>query len=84
MEAQALYNEARTRADAGLRTKIDYALGNTALALGDLAAAIRHYDDCLASTVAGAELDVVRRDAAINREFAEEQARRSPSPPDDG
>jgi Ca-activated chloride channel homolog len=84
VESQALYNEARTRADAGLRIKIDYALGNTALALGDFASAIRHYDDCLVSTVAGAELDVVREYAAINREFAEEQARRSPSPPDDG
>ena len=59
---------------ASLRIKIDYALGNTALALGDIPAAIRSYDDCLASTARGAVLDAVRRDAAINRRFALEQA----------
>jgi Ca-activated chloride channel family protein len=74
-EAHAGYLEARERAGPALRTKIDYALGNSALASGDVAAAIGHYDDCLASTASGAALDAVRRDAAINREFAVEQAK---------
>jgi Ca-activated chloride channel family protein len=80
-EALARYGEARERADAALRTKIDYALGNTALALGDIPAAIRHYDDCLASTARGEALDAVRRDAAVNRRFAEDQAKRPSTPP---
>jgi len=85
-EALAAYLDARThaRADSPLRTKIDFALGNTALALGDPAAAIGHYDDCLASTAAGAEADRVRQDAAANRLFAEEQVRRTPAPDDGG
>jgi Ca-activated chloride channel homolog len=81
-EAMARYGEARERASRHMRTKIDYALGNTALALGDPLGAIRHYDACLASTAPGPDLVAVRRDAAINRRFAEEQARRPPAPPD--
>ena len=77
------YLEARARADAGLRTKIDYALGNTALSQGDFVEAIRHYDDCLNSTAKGAAFDAVRHDAAINRAYVVEQARRSITPPDD-
>ena len=73
-EARQRYQEARDRARTALRTKIDYALGNTALVLGDVAGAVEHYDNCLASTAAGAGLDVVRQDAAINRQFALEQA----------
>jgi Ca-activated chloride channel family protein len=69
------YREARDRADTGLRTKIDFALGNTALAIGDVAGAVEHYDRCLGSTATGPGLDDVRRDAAINRAFAIEQAR---------
>jgi Ca-activated chloride channel family protein len=82
-EARRRYLEARQRADAALRTKIDYALGNTALAIGDIEGAIAAYDLCLASTAWGAALDVVRRDAAINREFAIQQSQ-SPAlgPPD--
>ncbi len=80
-EALARYGEARERADARLRTKIDYALGNTALALGEVAEAIRHYDACLASTAPDADLDAVRQDAAINRRFAEEESARRPSTP---
>ncbi|GAC1475853.1 MAG: hypothetical protein NVSMB9_29120 [Isosphaeraceae bacterium] len=79
-EAQALYREARARAGDRLRTKIDYALGNTALALGDLRAAIRHYDDCVASTAPGADLVEVRRNALGNRKFAEEQNPSLPAP----
>ncbi len=70
-EAAAAYREARTRADAGLRTKIDFALGNTAVALGDFAAAIAQYDACLASPARGPVYDAVRRDASINRSFAQ-------------
>jgi Ca-activated chloride channel family protein len=73
-EALERYQEARSRADGSLRTKIDFALGNTALALGDLAGAVEHYDHCLGSTARGAGLDDVRESAAINRQFAIEQA----------
>ena len=72
-EARQLYLEARERAEPFLRTKIDYALGNTALAEGDIPGAIRSYDECVASTARGAALEAVRRDAAINRRFALEQ-----------
>ena len=65
-----------------LRTKIDYALGNTALAEGDIPGAIRSYDDCVASTARGAALDAVRRDAAINRSFALEQPQSLSAPED--
>jgi len=80
-EARALYLDARSLADARLQVKIDYALGNTALAQGDLTAAIRHYDECLGTTTPGPDLDAVRRDAARNRRFAEEHVKRSPVPP---
>jgi Ca-activated chloride channel family protein len=73
-EARQRYEEARDQANAALRTKIDYALGNTVLVLGDVAGAVEHYDNCLGSTAAGTGLDAVRRDAAINRRFALEQA----------
>jgi Ca-activated chloride channel family protein len=73
-EARQRYLEARERAGNVLRVKIDYALGNTALMQGDIAAAIAHYDECLASTDRRANLDQVRSDAAINRQFALEQS----------
>ena len=72
-EAIDAYLEARRSADAALRTKIDYGLGNTLLCLGDLAGAIQAYDACLASTARGPGLDAVRRDAAVNRRFAIEK-----------
>jgi Ca-activated chloride channel family protein len=72
-EARQRYIEARERAGRYLQTKIDYVLGNTALAEGDVPGAIGSYDRCLASTARGAALDAVRRDAAINRRFALEQ-----------
>jgi Ca-activated chloride channel family protein len=71
--ARERYREARERAGSFLRTKIDFALGNTALAEGDIPGAIRSYDDCVLSTARGADLETVRRDAAINRRFALEQ-----------
>jgi Ca-activated chloride channel family protein len=74
VEARQLYLEARQRAGGALRVKIDYALGNAALALGDIPGAISAYDACLASTAGGEALEPVRLDAAINRRFALEQA----------
>jgi Ca-activated chloride channel homolog len=76
-EARQRYVEAGERADSLLRTKIDYALGNTALVLGDIPGAIASYDACLDSTASGEGLDAVRRDAMANRLFALEQ----PQPP---
>jgi Ca-activated chloride channel family protein len=73
-EARLLYQQAREGAGADLRMKIDYALGNTALGLGEIAMAVQDYDRCLASTARDPEHDRVREDAEINREFALEQA----------
>lgn len=81
-DALARYHEAHERADADLRTKIDYALGNTALTLGDLTAAVKHYDDCLGSTTRGPLYDAIRRDAALNRQYAEEQSKPPSNPTD--
>jgi Ca-activated chloride channel family protein len=83
-EARERYLEARQSADAALRTKIDYALGNTALARGDIPGAIIAYSDCISSTARGAELDPVRQDAAINRAFAIEQAQSLAAPQGQG
>jgi Ca-activated chloride channel family protein len=73
-EARDLYQQAREHAGPSLRTKIDFALGNTALALGDIVEAVEQYDQCLASTAVDPGLESVREDAAINRQFALEQA----------
>jgi Ca-activated chloride channel family protein len=73
-EALERYQSVREKAGAALRTKTDYALGNCALSLGDLSAAVEHYDRCLASTATGPDLDDVRRDAELNRQFALERA----------
>jgi Ca-activated chloride channel family protein len=83
-EALEHYRAARDRATASFRTKIDYAMGNTALAVGDVAGALRHYDACIASTAPGADLETVRRDAEINRRFAQEAARKNLVPPRSG
>lgn len=79
-EARDRYIEARALGDDALRTRIDYALGNTALALGEVPGAIVSYDSCIASTARGEGLDSVRSDAAVNREFAYQQAQ-TPSVP---
>ena len=81
--ARQRYLEARERAGSFLRTKIDYALGNTALAEGDIPGAIRSYDECVASTAQARRLEAVRRDAAINRRFALEQQQSLAVPQDD-
>jgi Ca-activated chloride channel family protein len=73
-EARDLYLQARKTAGPALQMKIDYALGNTALGLGEIASAVEDYDRCMASTARDPELDVVREDAAVNRQFALEQA----------
>jgi Ca-activated chloride channel family protein len=78
-ESMARFREARERAPDWLRPKVDYAMGNVALALGDPASAVGHYDDCLASKVRGPGLVSVRLDAAINRKFAEEQLAKKPA-----
>jgi Ca-activated chloride channel family protein len=81
LDAMIRYQEARELAPAALRTKIDFALGNTAIALGDVPAALAHYDACIESTARGRVLDVVRQDAAANRAFAEEHAQQPSTPP---
>jgi Ca-activated chloride channel family protein len=79
-KAQERYTEARQLADLPLQTKIDFAQGNTHLALGDIPAAIAAYDRCLASTARGAAMDSVRSDAAINRRFAIDQSQSLTTP----
>ncbi len=79
-EALEAYLAARRLASSALGIKIDYALGNTALAQGDLSASIAFYDACVATHVGGSDLDAVRRDASINRRFALELRRKNPSP----
>ncbi|WP_158633760.1 vWA domain-containing protein [Tautonia sociabilis] len=73
-EALDRYRAARRQADPALRTKIDYALGNTAVALRDIPAALSFYDDCLSSSAPGDDLDRIRRFARDNRAFAERLA----------
>jgi Ca-activated chloride channel family protein len=79
-DAQERYTEARQLADPRLQTKIDFAQGNTYLALGDIPGAIASYDRCLASTAWGSDMDSVRADAAANRQFALEQSQSLTSP----
>ena len=78
-QAREAYVEARGRARPALRARIDFALGNTALALGQVADAIADYDECirLAARLPGRELAAIRRDAALNRDFARAQTRES-------
>lgn len=84
-EALERYRQARELGDASMRIKADYALGNAALMADDPEAAIAHYDDCLASPRRSAALDAIRRDAAVNRDYAlrrlkEKASEREPSP----
>lgn len=78
-QARARYVEARDRAGPALRAKVDYALGNVALAMGQVPAAIGHYESCL-----GGGTDPIRRDAAINLRFAREQSPKAEAGRDDG
>ena len=79
-EAIVRYEEARSRGDGGLATKIDYALGNAHLALGEVPEALAHYDACIASDWPGAAFDAVRGYATENRAFA---VSRTPPIPDE-
>jgi Ca-activated chloride channel family protein len=83
-EAIVRYEEALERAGPGLAIKIDYALGNTRLALGDLPGALAGYDACLASTLAGEAFDAVRNDARENREFVSKRLPPQPEEPESG
>ncbi|MFO0909947.1 MAG: VWA domain-containing protein [Isosphaeraceae bacterium] len=76
-EASRAYLAARTSAPLALRTKIDFALGNSALAQGNLERAIASYDDCIASKATDAVSAEVRRRAAANRAFAQERERQA-------
>jgi Ca-activated chloride channel homolog len=83
-EAIARYEEARERGDLGLSIKIDYALGNAQLALGDIPEALARYDACLATTLPGAVHDAVRLDALANREFAASRLKPPSEQPESG
>ena len=78
------YRTARERADEGLRMKIDFALGNAALASGDVRSSLRYYDTCISSKVFGSSYEAIRVDARTNRLFAARQADRLPNEPDEG
>ncbi len=87
-EAAGRYRQAHDLGDAAVRIKADYALGNALLMADDAEAAIAAYDDCLGSTRRSRDLDAVRRDAAINREYAlsrlrEKSSERDPAPDDE-
>ena len=79
-EALERYQQSRAIADASLRTKIDYAVGNTMLIMGNVPGAVGSYDQCLASSARGEDLKAVRRDATINRQFALEHIPPSVAP----
>ena len=83
-EAIARYEVSRGLADPALMVKIDFALGNAQVGLGDLPAALIHYDRCLASPGEGPEAEGVRRDAAANRAFVAERIKPPPTPPESG
>ena len=83
-EALERYEQARERGDPGLSIKIDYALGNTYLALGEISEAISHYDACIVSTLPGTIYDAVRSDASANREFAAARLKPPPQQPESG
>ena len=73
-KAVACYDVARDLATrqgwTSLTAKIAYASGNCLAMIGDFAGAIQQYDECLAATSRRSDLSALRRDAAINREYA--------------
>lgn len=77
-EAIEHYQAARRRADPGLRMKIDYGLGNSAIAAGNVRQAIRYYDLCISSRASGPTYDAIRGDARTNRLFAVRLSDRRP------
>ncbi len=69
--AESVFNKALGGASPVARFRIEFAMGNNALALGDVEGAIRHYDSALAVEVPNQPGNRrLREDAAINREFA--------------
>jgi Ca-activated chloride channel family protein len=83
-EALNLYQRSLALTDeAGLHMKIAYALGNTHVALGNRPNAIKAYETCMASTVPGPVYDAIRRDADVNKQFAEKIPPK-PEPPESG
>lgn len=70
-EAEAHYQDARRSADPLLRAKIDFALGNVAVARRQFKEALDHYDACLASPLGGPRILALKRDARANRSFTE-------------
>lgn len=83
-EAEQSYREARERADDILRSKIDYALGNVAVATGRFQESLARYDECLASGAPGLAVAAVKRDAMANRRYAEQRIPPPISPDADG
>ncbi len=84
LEAVDRYRQARDLGDASMQIKADYALGNASLMADEPEAAIRHYDDCIASTRRSPALDAIRSDAAVNREYAARRLKEKASEHDPG
>ncbi len=70
-ESREAYIKASATADPSLQMKIDFGLGNVAVALREIPDAIQHYDSCVSSEVLGDDYDRIRSDALENRRFAE-------------
>lgn len=71
--AASLYTTAqRLATQTSLRAKIEFGLGNVAVARRDLRVALAHYDACLALLGDRVDSDPLRADAAANRTYAEE------------
>jgi Ca-activated chloride channel homolog len=71
--ATTLYSTAlELTTDTFFRAKIEYALGNAAVARRDLTIALAHYDACLALADEWPGADSLRADATANRDFAED------------
>ncbi len=85
-ETDALYREALDQTDPNdfaLRIRIAYALGNTLAALGRDPDALDWYDRCLLWAEERPDLEPIRRDARINRDFVLQRMNAQPLPPDD-
>ncbi len=81
-EAEIAYRRARDRATGTLRLKIDFALGNTAVARGRLSEALASYDACLAGRPGDPAGQRVQLDALANRRFVEVADLARPTRPD--
>jgi tetratricopeptide (TPR) repeat protein len=71
VEAEAAYQSVKTKAGPLLRCKIDYALGNVAVALQRYDDAIGFYDACIAHPDRSRDAIRIKSDASENRKFAE-------------